>query len=69
MYISNLSLQEYLHLNQDSIPRELLDKLDEFSKQFSELQEENKILERNIELAEEQLSFARDLVAQIWYLR
>lgn len=58
MYISNLTAQEYFYLNQDKIPTEIQDKFQELVDQLEELQEENKAVRRNLELAEEQIDFA-----------
>ena len=65
MNISNLTAQEYFYLNQDKIPTEIQDKFQELVDQLEELKEENKAVRRNLELAEEQISFARNLVEEI----
>lgn len=65
MNFSSLTAQEYFYLNQDRIPTEIQDKFQELVDQLEELKEENKVLERNLELSEEQIDFARNLVEEI----
>ncbi len=62
---SNLSVEEFFRLNQDSIPSCIQDKLFEMIEEIKKQDEEIKRLERNNELAWEQVSFARDLVETI----
>ncbi len=62
---SNLSVEEFFRLNQDSIPSCTQDKLFEMIEEIKKQDEEIKRLERNNELAWEQVSFARDLVETI----
>lgn len=65
MQISNLTAEEYFHLNQDKIPTEIQDKFQEMLDRLINLEEENKVLARNLELAEEQIEFARNLVEEL----
>lgn len=65
MYISNLTAEEYFYLNQDKIPTEIQDKFQEMGDRLISLEKENKVLIRNLELAEEQISFARNLVESL----
>ena len=62
---SNITPEEFIRLNQDSIPPEVLKYFDAFAERIKELENEVKILNRNEELAWEQVSFARDLVEQL----
>ena len=65
MQISNLTAEEYFYLNQDKIPTEIQDKFQEMVDRLISLEKENKGLRRNLELAEEQIDFARNLVEEI----
>lgn len=62
---SSITAEEFLRLNESSIPVEFLKYFDEFSEQIKELQTEVNNLKRSDELAWEQVSFARDLVQQL----
>jgi hypothetical protein len=65
MYFSNLTPQEYFYLNQDRIPAEIQDKFQEMVDRLISLEKDNEVLRRNLELAEEQIDFARNLVEEI----
>lgn len=62
---SSITAEEFLRLNESSIPVDFLKYFDEFSEQIKELQTEVNNLKRSDELAWEQVSFARDLVQQL----
>lgn len=62
---SNITPEEFLRLNENSIPSEVLKYFNMFSEQIKELQKEVEQLSRSEELAWEQASFARDLVEQL----
>lgn len=62
---SSITAEEFLRLNASTIPEEFLKYFDELSEQVKELQKEVQVLQRNDELAWEQVSFARDLIEQI----
>lgn len=62
---SNLSVEEFFSLNQNSIPSCIQDKFFEMIEELKKQDEKIKRLERNNELAWEQVSFARDLVESI----
>lgn len=65
MYISNLTAEECFHLNQDKIPTEIQDKFQEMLDRLINLEKDNKVLEHNLELAEEQISFAKNLMKEL----
>ena len=62
---SSITAEEFLRLNESSIPVEILKYFEDFSERIKELQKEVQRLERSEELAWEQVSFARDLVQQL----
>lgn len=62
---SNLSVEELFRLNQDNIPVGIQDKFFEMIEKLKKQDENIKRLERNNELAWEQVIFARDLVESI----
>ena len=66
---SSITAEEFLRLNESSIPVEILKYFEDFSERIKELQKELQKevqrLERSEELAWEQVSFARDLVQQL----
>lgn len=62
---TNMTPEEFLRLNADSIPPEVLKYLDSFASKISELEREVEELRRSDEQAWEQVSFARDLVEQL----
>lgn len=65
MQISNLTPQEYFRLHSDKIPTEIQNMFENLENQVQYLEVENKGLNHNLELAEEQISFARNLVEEI----
>ena len=65
VHFFNITPEEFLRLNQDSIPTEVLEYFDAFAERIKELEKEVEVLNRNEELAWEQVSFARDLVEQL----
>ena len=62
---SSITAEEFIRLNANNIPNEVLKYFDDFSEQIKELQKEVQTLRRSDELAWEQVSFARDLVQQL----
>ena len=62
---TNMTPEEFLRLNAESIPAEVLKYLNNFTSKIAELEEKVEELERSNELAWEQVSFARDLVEQL----
>ena len=62
---TNMTPEEFLRLNAEAIPAEVLKYLGGFEFKIAELEEKVEELERSDELAWEQVSFARDLVEQV----
>lgn len=62
---TNLTPEEFLRLNAESIPPEILKYLDDFTTKIADLEEEVDTLRKSDELAWEQVSFARDLISEI----
>ena len=62
---SNITPEEFLRLNQDNIPSEVLKYFDAFAERIEELENEVKVLNHNEELAWERDSLARELVEQL----
>ena len=62
---SNITPEEFLRLNQDNIPSEVLKYFDAFAERIEELENEVKVLNRNEELTWERDSLARELVEQL----
>lgn len=59
---SNMSPEEFFRLNKDSLPDEIVDKFLALQEELATKETEIKNLERDNELAWEQVGFARDLV-------
>lgn len=62
---SSITAEEFIRLNANNIPNEVLKYFDDFSEQIKELQKEVQTLRRSDELAWEQVNFAIDLVQQL----
>lgn len=62
---SNITIEEFIRLNADILPIEVLNCIAGFSKKISELEEEVEQLRRSDELAWEQVEFARNLIQQL----
>ena len=65
MYFSNMTLTEYLGLNQAIIPAELANYMEALLVQINRQQQEIARLERSNEVISEQLSFGRELVRNL----
>ena len=62
---SNITIEEFLRLNSNNIPQELLDYFDAAQEKVASLQKELESEQRSSEIAWEQVSFARDLVEML----
>ena len=65
MYFSNMTLTEYLGLNQAIIPAELANYMEALLVQINRQQQDIARLERSNEVISEQLSFGRELVRNL----
>lgn len=65
MYFSNMTITEYLSLNQAIIPVEVANYMEALLVQINSQQQEIARLERSNEVISEQLSFARELVINL----
>ena len=65
MYFSNMTLTEYLGLNQAIIPAELANYMEALLVQINRQQQDIASLERSNEVISEQLSFGRELVRNL----
>ena len=62
---SNMTIEEFVSLNIDNIPPELIKTLDEKLNYIKQLEDENEKLNSKNDLVDEQLYFARELISNI----
>ena len=64
-YFSSMTADEFVRLNQDSIPEVIQQYLQHQHDKIVELQEELKVNEKKLEILREQVYFGQDLVSNI----
>lgn len=62
---SNMTIEEFINLNIDNIPPEIIKALDEKLSYIKQLEDENKKLDSKNDMLNEQLCFARELITNI----
>lgn len=62
---SNLTVEEYLRLNADSIPKILVDHIDGLLSRIDSLEEDAKEIAKEVELREEQIDAAKTLLYKL----
>lgn len=65
MTVSNLTLEEYIRVNRDSIPSQLLALIDDATDELGYAEDREKKKDKEIELLWEQIDFAKDLIEGI----
>ena len=62
---SNMTIEEFISLNVNNIPPEIIKTLDEKLDYIKQLEDENEKLESKNDMLSEQLHFARELITSI----
>lgn len=62
---SNMTIEEFVSLNVNNIPPEIIKTLDEKLDYIKQLEDENKKLNSKNDMLDEQLHFARELITSI----
>lgn len=62
---SNMTIEEFIYLNVNNIPPEIIKTLDEKLDYIKQLEDENKKLDSKNDILSEQLHFARELITSI----
>ena len=62
---SNMTIEEFIALNIDNIPPEIIKTLDEKLNYIKQLEDENEKLNSKNDMVHEQLCFARELISNI----
>lgn len=65
MNFSNMTIEEYIRLNRDSVPSQLIEMFEGYVDKFATMQKELEIANRKREMLSEQNYFARELVSQV----
>lgn len=65
MNFSNMTIDEYIRINRDIIPAQMIDLFEGYADKYATMQKELDVAKRKGEVLSEQIYFARELLGQI----